>query len=178
MEVVENLDHSLPTINIIPNFLSNDEMLAVREYLNSADWKIQTSYIGDTPFFKYRDGFLYHKVENHNDFFWKVIADKIRQKFNFDNQIERVYFNGQWFGRDGKFHIDKCDKTVLIYITDWESDWGGFTHFTYNGDHAVVPPITNSAICFPGNVTHKAYSFSQQNAPMRITLAYKFLFND
>ncbi len=162
-------------IDTIPNFLSDDEMQAVEYYLDWSHWGLQVP--DNRKHCKLRDGFLFHGVsdtEERGAFFWDSILKKVRQSFGLNNDLQRIYFNGQWFGRDGKFHKDNCDKTVLIYISDWQPEWGGFTHLMDGDDHAVVMPITNTAVCFPGNMLHKAYAFSQQTAPMRVTLAYKF----
>jgi len=90
--------------------------------------------------------------------------------------IKDIYFNGQWPGRDGIFHIDECDFTVLLYVSDYDPEWGGFTHFINSNnpkDHLAIPPITNRLVIFPSHIRHKAYSFCSQDCPMRISLTFK-----
>ena len=85
------------------------------------------------------------------------------------HSIGRVYFNGQSYGQDGSFHLDRCDKTVLIYVSPYDWEWGGFTQV----GEEIIAPITGRMIAFDGMTPHKGFSFSRQACPMRISLAYK-----
>ena len=77
--------------------------------------------------------------------------------------------------RNGSFHTDDdADRTVILYITPWKPAWGGFTHFMKSEkEHSVIAPLWGRMINFNSNIPHKAYSFSNQNCPMRITVAFK-----
>ena len=157
-------------IKIVDNFLSKDEYKIVIDTVRSATWKTQVS---DRK--KSHNYFLMYDVTDVS-FFNKTLCDKIQKKFQLSNRLKRVYFNGQWFSRDGDFHVDGSDKTVLIYISNHNISWGGFTHFFEppNNEY-IISPVTNRLVIFPGNIMHKAYSFSNQNCPMRISLAFKFV---
>lgn len=156
-------------IQVKENFLSDVEYDKVLEYLNNSEWTIQVSNRGDDP----SKGFLMSRVKP-NKFFYEDLVSKVKNSFGISGNIQEIYFNGQWFGRDGQFHTDGSDKTVLIYISEWRPDWGGFTHLYDNGSHIIFVPIKNNAVCFPGNILHKSYAFSEQFCPMRVTLALKF----
>ena len=112
--------------------------------------------------------FLYCRVPEDNQFIYGTLFDKISEQLK-GYFIDRVYFNGQRFGMDGCFHIDHCDKTVLIYVSEYDREWGGFTQIGAD----IIAPKTNRMIAFNGNIPHKAFAYSRQNCPMRITLAYK-----
>ena len=102
-----------------------------------------------------------------------ICFEKITEK---DYVIQEIYFNGQWPGRDGIFHTDDCDFTTLLYVSDYDPEWGGFTHFINSNnpkDHLAIPPITNRLVIFPSHIRHKAYSFCSQHCPMRISLTFK-----
>jgi hypothetical protein len=161
------------TISKIENFLTEEEYLHINALVGDGNfpWTLQTSKTGgDTE----RHGFL-QSIVNLEYPLYIQISDKIVKSFNLqDYTLGRAYYNGQWFSRDGSFHCDDGSKTVLIYLTPWDPEWGGFTHFMPNNEHIIIPPVTNSAVCFDANIPHKAYSFSLQHAPMRITLAFKY----
>ena len=72
-------------------------------------------------------------------------------------------------------HIDEnADRTVILYITPWKPAWGGFTHFMKSEkEHAVIVPLFGRMINFRSDISHKAYSFCNQNCPMRVTAAFK-----
>ena len=103
------------------------------------------------------------------------IFNKIKKILGDNINLGRVYLNGQFPGRNGFFHVDDCDRTVLIYLSKWDVEWGGFTHILGENfpESKIIEPIFNRFVCFPGNLLHKAYSFSYQHCPMRISLSYK-----
>lgn len=161
------------TISKIENFLTEEEYSHISSLLQDKyfPWTIQISVPEND---RIRDGFLESTVDI-DDLFYKKLSDKIVDNFNLqDYTLARAYYNGQWFSRDGCFHIDDGEKTVLIYISPWNPEWGGFTHFMPDDNHVIILPTTNSAVCFDAKIPHKAYSFSLQHAPMRITLAFKY----
>ncbi len=156
-------------IKIFNNFLPKEEICEVLRYLNNIKtWTVQTSSLKKNQY-----EFLMHDVSK-NEYFNKHIFNFIESILDRSYEIERIYFNGQWPGRDGDLHEDGCEKTVLIYISEYYSNWGGFTQFLLpNNEEFIVSPVQNRLIYFPGNILHKGYSFSHQSCPMRVSLAYK-----
>ena len=110
--------------------------------------------------------FLYYTPQVTS--FYKNLFKKIKKKIG-KHSLGRVYFNGQSYGQDGSFHVDNCDKTVLIYVSPYDWEWGGFTQV----GEEIIAPITGRMIAFDGMTPHKGFSFSRQACPMRISLAYK-----
>jgi len=155
-------------ISKIENFLTEEEYQLTQE---NKQWIIQSSTYDKND----THGFLFSRVEIDDPRYVKI-SDRIKESFGLQKyNLIKAYYNGQWFGRDGEFHEDDSEKTVLIYTQRWKAEWGGFTHFIPEFQkHVIIPPITNSAICFDGYIPHKSYAFSEQFAPMRITLAFKY----
>ena len=166
-------------IQVFNNFLTEKETQNLYDYAySSKNWQFQTSSgktnLTSTPF-------LYLNIAKEETFFHKTIFERIKKLINETVLLHRVYINGQSPGCNGTFHIDGCDKTVLIYLSPYDIEWGGFTEFILNenGDHPeikCVAPFTSSMVIFDGNISHKAYSFSYQHCPIRYSLAYKLNF--
>ncbi len=155
-------------VRIVDKFLNTSDLKSVIDHIRGMKWEIQSSSKNRGLMF------LYEEVTDQ-EFFNTYLCNKIREELKIDNQLERIYFNGQWSGREGSFHIDGCDKTVLIYIGEYHEEWGGFLHIKSPKDNEhIISPIQNRMVVFPGNWRHKAFSYSFQDAPMRISLAYKF----
>lgn len=151
---------------IVDNFLNADEFDTINCYLKEAKWSLQTS--NETGL-----DFLYWDV-SHGKFFNTTLFDRVQEELQVDTEIERVYFNGQHCGREGELHTDRCDVTALIYISEYNPNWGGFTQIVYSPtDQFIVPPVQGRLLAFDGNMYHKGYSYSYQDCPMRISLAYK-----
>ena len=86
----------------------------------------------------------------------------------------RIYFNGYKPGVDGCLHRDGVDLTALIYVSDYDKEYGGVTQFYENDLNQIfVPPITNRLVIFDSEILHKGFGFSHQWNPHRITLAFK-----
>ena len=88
---------------------------------------------------------------------------------------DRVYINCFAPREDAFYHIDgrEGSKTCLIYLsnTDWVPVLCGETFF-YQDDKVIgVPPHPNRAVCFDGNILHRASSFRKGH---RFTLALKY----
>lgn len=157
-------------VKIFDNFLSKEDLTLIHNYVKRVNsWDIQTS-TRNSP-----NEFLYYDVSNEK-YFNTYLCEKIKEKLENNYNLERIYFNGQWFARNGDFHVDGTSITVLIYISEYQFGWGGFTEFILSdNENLVVSPIQNRMICFSGSITHKAYSFAHQDCPMRISLSYKFI---
>ena len=158
-------------IKIVDNFLDKIDLKRVGEkcYDPLVEWEVQRSISTN----KENLDFLYLDVSNE-EFYNKYLFDKVKQHLDGEYKLERIYFNGQWAGREGNFHNDECDITVLFYVSDYEYGWGGFTEImTSSTSPTIIHPLKNRLLIFPGRIMHKGYSFSYQSCPMRVSLAFK-----
>ena len=154
-------------IKVVDNFLTNEEMEEICKYLYEANWRVQCSSPQATS------QFLMWEVSKIN-YFNTYLFNRVKKELNFKYSLQRAYFNGQWFGMDGQFHTDGCETTCLIYISGYENDWGGFTQIlTSETTQEIIAPVQGRLVSFPGNWEHKAYAYSYQSCPMRISLAFK-----
>jgi hypothetical protein len=158
-------------IKIYDNFLKDEELSYIIKFLNGAKWGMQRS----DPRNKGHGSFLKLKV-TEEEYFNSYILNRVYDIIGSKHDLATAYFNGQWFGQDGNFHKDGVPISCLIYINQYDSDWGGFTQFKKSEkEQFIVPPIQRRLVVFPGDITHKAYAYSRQTCPMRISLAYKLL---
>ncbi len=159
-------------IKIINDFLNDEEYWKINCDVDEFAWVLQKSKQGSLQFLM--------KDVSDNEYYSEKLFDRLKKELDIDVSLQRVYFNGQFSGRDGTLHTDGCDLTALIYISDYDPNWGGFTqilHSTYEQD--IVAPVQGRLLLFPGNTPHKGYSYCYQDCPMRISLAYKlYLKND
>ena len=163
-------------IIIIDDFLNEEELSKIQTASTYKDpyWQIHNSD-GNQDIFDFNTPFL-SKILNDNEYYTSYLFNKIKKFFNQDYKLEDVYLNGLEALRNGSFHQDLCDRTVLLYITPWEPAWGGFTHFMKSEkEHIIIPPIEGRLVNFRSDIIHKAYAFCNQNCPMRITAAFKLL---
>ena len=163
-------------IVIIDDFLNKEEL----DYITTPDhyhdffktWELQTSDI-ENPTPDFNLVFLKKSLMD-NKYYTSYLFDKIKKTFNQNYKLVDVYLNGQFPGRDGAFHTDNADRTVLLYTNDWNPALGGFTHFMKSKtDHIITAPLMGKLVNFKSSILHKGYSFCNQNCPMRITAAFK-----
>ena len=147
-------------VEIFDDFLDSEEIYYLQQLQHH--WVMQGSESSNP----YNLPFLYYTPQVTS--FYKNLFKKIKKKIG-KHSLGRVYFNGQSYGQDGSFHVDNCDKTVLIYVSPYDWEWGGFTQV----GEEIIAPITGRMIAFDGMTPHKGFSFSRQTCPMRISLAYK-----
>ena len=151
----------------VDNFLSSRDLNQIDRDSADADWRIQRSDEHSKEFLK---------CELKDKFYTEYIFSKIKPHLDFDYKVSRVYFNGQWPGRDGSFHTDNCPRTALIYVRPYHPDWGGFTQIQKSKmEFEIIMPFQNRLVIFPGDAQHKAYAFSGDQLPMRVSLAYKLV---
>ena len=153
-------------IKIIDNFLSVDDLKIIIKNISDLSWVTQSSKPEDNSSFLMSD-------VSHQEFFNNYLYKKVTSTLKKDVELERVYFNGQYWCRDGSIHTDGCDITALIYITPYSPGLGGFTEILKGNDHHIIAPYQRRLVLFPGKWKHKGYAYSQQNVGMRISLAYK-----
>ena len=147
------------------------------DFLSISDFKEAVSRIGSGPWYVHKSNeeddssFLANELD-HDEFYTKHLFNQVTRLLVGNYELQRVYCNGQSHGREGQLHVDGCDVTALLYLHEYRYGWGGFTE-VFTEPPSIVQPITNRLIIFPGMVKHKGYSFSYQNCPMRLSLAFK-----
>ena len=164
-------------IIVIDNFLTEEELthMSSWSFYKDESWEIHgSSPNGSLKFPDFNTSFL-RKALMDNEYYTSYLFNKIKKFFNQEYKLVDVYLNGQEPSRHGSFHTDaSADRTVILYITPWKPAWGGFTHFMKSEkEHAMVAPLFGRMINFRSDIIHKAYSFCNQNCPMRITAAFK-----
>jgi len=164
-------------IVIIDDFLNEEELDYISSLSNYKDdtWRPHGSCPqGKVMFDDFYTSFLQKDLID-NEYYTSYLFKKINKTFNYNYKLVDVYLNGHEPLRHGSFHIDgSADRTVILYLTPWNPAWGGFTHFMKSErDHVIIPPILGRLINFKSDIIHKAYSFCNQNCPMRITAAFK-----
>ena len=164
-------------IVIIDDFLNEEELSYISSLSNYKDetWELNGSCPqGNKMFEDFYTSFLKKNLMD-NEYYTSYLFNKIKKFFNYDYKLVNVYLNGNEPLRNGSFHTDDdADRTVILYITPWKPAWGGFTHLMKSEkDHVIIPPILGRLINFKSDIIHKAYSFCNQNCPMRITAAFK-----
>jgi len=158
-------------ISVLDNFISLEQLQTIRETILNGQWGLHKST---------NEGMEFLNMDvTDNPYYNTELLNHINQKLNTNFKLGRVYFNGQWFGRDGAFHIDDDDgnnHTVIIYTNQvYTFGWGGFTEFIdpETKENVTVTPTLYRAVSFPANILHKAYAFTQQDCPMRTSLNFK-----
>ena len=159
-------------VEIIDNFLDSIDLKKVVERVGNrhCQWEVQQS---NADYDRVGQQFLYLDVSEEK-YFNTYIFKQIKKHLDGEYKLERIYFNGQWSGREGRLHNDQCDRTVLFYVSEYQYGWGGFTEImTSTTEPTIIHPLKNRLLIFPGTIMHKGYSFSYQSSPMRISLAFK-----
>ena len=152
-------------IKIVDNFLEGKDFQKISS--DDLAWKLQKSNRG-------KKELTFLSSKKCDEFFNVYLFSKVGEKLDRGYyRLDRVYFNGQWNGREGSLHSDNCDITALIYISPYEYGWGGFTEIMTEPEPTLIHPIPNRLVIFSGNIYHKAYSFAYQDCPLRVTLAFK-----
>ena len=121
--------------------------------------------------------FWFMDVE-HIDLFKTDALTYICKKLDKKFIANRIYFNGMCHGQEADFHYDDIEDntyTLLTYVLPtYDYDWGGQIVFLdKNKRDLSVCPVPNRAILFPSRIIHKAQSFINNRAPMRVSLAFK-----
>jgi hypothetical protein len=117
---------------------------------------------------------------SHLDYFNTELLNHINSKLDSDFTLERIYFNGQDYGQDGAWHPDSdVGYTHLTYLNpDVIPDWGGETELEETpGIIKQISPQYNTSVIFKGSISHRGLSFNSEDAPKRISLAFKLIPN-
>ena len=91
-------------VKIVEDFLESSDFDKVTERLQyPASWRMQSSDGEDGS-----QQFLYLDVSEEK-YFNTYIFKQIKKHLDGEYKLERIYFNGQWTGREGYMHDDNCD---------------------------------------------------------------------
>ena len=126
-------------VKIVEDFLESSDFDKVTERLQyPASWRMQSSDGEDGS-----QQFLYLDVSEEK-YFNTYIFKQIKKHLDGEYKLERIYFNGQWSGREGRLHNDQCDRTVLFYVSEYQYGWGGFTEImTSTTEPTIIHPLKN-----------------------------------
>jgi hypothetical protein len=119
---------------------------------------------------------MFYSADLTNDFNTKYLTHLINNEFNFIKKynIGRVYFNLQWPGQVGEWHLDDGDMTLLFFISEPTND--GFLNIRFKEKEEKIEYKKNRLVLFEGNkYLHKADCFKESP---RISIAYKLLKNE
>lgn len=160
-------------INIKDNVFHNDDYRYLIQYTEEAPY-----YYGEADRDITGPSGMIHTVDLESKIsksVHKKMQDTFPEEIAKYDSPHRVYINCFAPREDTYYHIDgeRGSKTCLIYLsnTDWVPLLCGETFF-YQDDKVIgVPPHPNRAVCFDGNILHKASSFRKGH---RFTLALKY----
>ena len=153
-------------VKVIDNFLDEENYSKLVQFIDKHhDEAANTSWFWTMPV---TDVF----------YFSTTLLQVINKKLKQEHTLERVYFNGMSFGQNAEFHWDDTRdeaSTLLLYVLPcYKWEWGGHTMFLdeQHKDFSVAP-CPNRATYFPARILHKAFSFVENSAPLRVSLAFK-----
>jgi 2OG-Fe(II) oxygenase superfamily len=165
-------------ILVYDDFFSDTDLNQIIEYVSRDRWFYgHGTYTPDQPEYKGSTPFWGMYLEKHT-FFTEYLLNIIQQKLNKKFSLYTVYANGHTFGTKGKFHQDWYTpegKTLLLYLNDWNDEWGGSTIFKVNDTYSHVYPAKNRVVYFPGEIYHCADATNREFNGLRITLAWKLI---
>ena len=164
-------------IEILPNFLEIPQwMQSVTLTERSSRWKFGGLTQDDRGIkFWYLD-------LGDEEFFTKMVFEKICRDTGIDWRLHRVYANGQTHGLPGDLHQDVIGEepgkyfTLLYYSHGrWEPQWGGHTMFSDPVTEQVlsVYPTPNTAVFFDSTILHAGLDPTRHCRNLRVTVAFK-----
>lgn len=162
------------------NFLDQEDFFNLREiaYSDSLRWETQASSrnLSKRTIFDYSEiiceGSDCIRLSQSKFFIslFNLVEDHIKKNCS----LGRIYFNRQKPCIDGCLHTDEGDYTALLYVSEYEKEWGGFTQFFYSeSKQEYVLPVPNRLVIFDASIQHKGFGFSHNWNPDRISLAFK-----
>lgn len=176
----------LENIKVIDNFFEDELFTEFVDYIDKSyqgkkggaetktPWvpgHVSKGTTGDQPWFWYMD-------VKHIDLFKVKALKYINKKLNRKFKADRIYFNGMCPGQEATFHFDDVRDnayTLLTYVLPtYNFNWGGQIVFLDKDKQDLsVCPVPNRVLLFPGRILHRAQSFIDNKAPMRVSLAFK-----
>lgn len=159
------------------NVFSLNDVEKIRKDMSDKGWQFGN---GSNPIGKGTPGYpFWIKDLCDYSFYTEHLLNIIQELTQQEYKLYRVYANGHTFGTQGNFHVDWYDssgRTFLYYANEmWKPEWGGKTIFNLNNQCEYYDPFPNSAICFPGEISHMAEGLSRSFIGLRVTIAWKLL---
>jgi len=155
----------------------NDSYFKITNYISDAKWRYGH---GSYP----KDDISFWIMElNDNEFFTKILLEKINTLVGKKFSLDSVYANGHTYGTKGRPHQDWYDKTGYTFLyypnSSWDLEWGGKTIFILDRDKYFCKlPKPNCAVLFPGRIWHYAEETSRLFTSLRVTIAWKLTLED
>lgn len=158
------------------NFISKDECSHIMELIEDIPW-----FFGKTTFKHAKNNdfeYMFWMKSIHNkSYFSNYIFQRIQNLLQMKFRVLRIYVNGQNYGQDGQFHTDDDREktyTAIMYLSDCDSDFGGFTQFKISNNITCIEPLFGRLIVFRSDVVHRALApFRAGGHQLRLVLVYK-----
>jgi len=164
----------------IDNFLDQEDFFNLREiaYGDSLRWETQASSrnLLKRTIFDYSEIICEDSdcIRLSQSKFFISLFNLVKDHIKKNCSLGRIYFNRQRPCVDGCLHTDEGDYTALLYVSDYENEWGGFTQFFHSeSKQEYVLPVPNRLVIFDASIQHKGFGFSHNWNPDRISLAFK-----
>jgi hypothetical protein len=172
----------IDNIKIYDNFLTDKELSICFSYIYKSNWEWGHKS-NNMDYNIINSPFWYMELSN-NDYFTKIIKNKIELTTNNKYILNRVYVNGQTFGQTGAFHQDDINDdcyTFCLYLSQFDESMvdiiNGYIQFklpNINKYTINIDTFFNRGILFPSNYFHRGLSFSRYSPDLRICVAWKF----
>ncbi len=167
-------------IKIIDDFLEKELFYILREisYSDHINWSTQVSNSNLNRFTSFDMGEMIYEKDNwiqiKDSELFNHIFQQIANNIDDNCYLGRVYFNRQKPTVDGCLHQDDGQYTALLYVSDYEKEWGGFTQLWHSDtEQNYILPLANRLVIFDASIHHKGFGFSHVWNPDRISLAFK-----
>ena len=164
----------------VDNFLDKEDFFNLREiaHSDSLRWETQSSSrnLSKRNIFDYSEIICENSdcIRLSESKFFISIFNLVKDHVKKNCSLGRIYFNRQKPCIDGCLHTDEGDYTALLYVSEYEKEWGGFTQFFYSeSKQEYVLPVPNRLVIFDASIWHKGFGFSHHWNPDRISLAFK-----
>lgn len=171
------MDGKMKPIKRYNNVFSSNVVKKIHEDMADKGWQFGH---GSYPSGDKRRGYPFWMKDLSDDsFYTEHLLNMIQELTQREYKLYDVYANGHTFGTQGNFHVDWYDsseRTFLYYANErWMPEWGGKTIFNLNNQYEYYDPYPNTAICFPGEISHMAEGVSRLFTGLRVTIAWKLL---
>jgi Rps23 Pro-64 3,4-dihydroxylase Tpa1-like proline 4-hydroxylase len=158
-------------IEVIDNFLTQEEFYFVIQYCNSALYGY-----GEADDINRPPVGLVHNIPT-NEKIYELFVQKTK-KFASEHSLYRMYINCFAPSENPFFHTDSADVSIddeitfLYYVNEsWDIDDCGETQFFIDDRIYGVAPIPNRLVYFNANILHRATSLRDRH---RFTIALKY----
>lgn len=178
-------------IDIIPNFLDNNQLKKVVNSLNGLPW-YHTSKANDNTQKNYDANLNHTFLDTPNPLsdytqlgdFNISILNKLNKTYNVKFKPHNAYLNCYEHGDEMQIHTDRVTKTdhnrtVILYInsTDkWDVEWSGHTLLFDRDKKSIIKssiPFRNTMLVFDAGLPHGIAPISKSCYEKRIILVYQ-----